>query len=95
MTCGQLGDRSVRDEHRVCLEQGKPIRFGKDGRKGIVLRGMEPAVAVVGENGVREEDLLVHDARRSCAPGLSAGRAESRPISHAFWHFPPGREADL
>jgi 2-oxoglutarate ferredoxin oxidoreductase subunit beta len=60
---GDLGDRSERDNHWVRLEHGRPIRFGADGRKGIVLRGREPAVAVVGENGVREEDLLVHDAR--------------------------------
>ncbi len=61
---GDLTDRAQRQEQWVRLEHGKPIRFGAGGRKGIVLRGgMEPAVAVVGENGVREEDLLVHDAR--------------------------------
>ena len=55
-------DRTVRDDNWARLEHGKPIRFGAGGRKGIVLRGMTPAVAVVGEDGVREEDLLVHDA---------------------------------
>lgn len=62
-------DRQVRDEHWVLLDHGKPIRFGQGGRKGIVLRGMEPTVATVGENGVREEDLLVHDARRPSRVG--------------------------
>jgi 2-oxoglutarate ferredoxin oxidoreductase subunit beta len=60
-----IADRSVRDEHRILLEHGKPIRFGKDGRRGIVLENMEPRVAMVGENGVREQDLLVHDVRSS------------------------------
>ncbi len=55
-------DKSTRPDEWIYMEQGKPLRFGKEGRKGIRLRGMEPEVVVVGENGVREEDLLVHDA---------------------------------
>jgi 2-oxoglutarate ferredoxin oxidoreductase subunit beta len=65
-----FGDRALRDEHWVRLEHGKPIRFGKDDEKGILLRGMQPAVVAVGENGKREEDLLVHDARSS-SPALA------------------------
>ena len=30
-----------------------------------MLKNVEPRVATVGENGVRDEDLLVHDARSS------------------------------
>lgn len=56
-------DRSVRDDQWVRLEHGQPIRFGKDGHKGIVVRGMQPTVGVIGENGVREEDFLVHDVQ--------------------------------
>jgi 2-oxoglutarate ferredoxin oxidoreductase subunit beta len=55
-------DRSLRDDHWVLVEHGKPIRFGAAGAKGFVLRGLDLAVATVGENGVRESDLLVHDA---------------------------------
>jgi len=54
-------DRDVRDEHWLYLEPGKPIRFGKDGGKGIALRGLTPTVATLGVDGAREEDLLVHD----------------------------------
>ncbi len=58
--CWELSaTRICASDNWAYLEQGRPIRFGKDGRKGIVMRGMEPEVAVVGENGVREEDLLV------------------------------------
>ncbi|MGO9310015.1 MAG: 2-oxoacid:ferredoxin oxidoreductase subunit beta [Spirochaetia bacterium] len=57
-----FNDKSVRKEHWVYLEQGRPIRFGKDENKGILVRGMQPEVVVVGENGIRTEDLLVHDA---------------------------------
>ncbi|MGD0900103.1 MAG: 2-oxoacid:ferredoxin oxidoreductase subunit beta [Thermoguttaceae bacterium] len=56
-------DRSVRDEHWVYLEQGKPIRFGKDGGKGVALVKTDPIVATIGAAGVREQDLLIHDPR--------------------------------
>jgi 2-oxoglutarate ferredoxin oxidoreductase subunit beta len=35
--------------------------FGKDRDKGIRLRGLHPEVVTIGENGVTEADLLVHD----------------------------------
>jgi 2-oxoglutarate/2-oxoacid ferredoxin oxidoreductase subunit beta len=58
-----FSDRSARDDHWVRVEHGRPIRFGKDGNKGIVLRGMQPVVAAAGEDGVRDEDFLTHDAQ--------------------------------
>jgi 2-oxoglutarate ferredoxin oxidoreductase subunit beta len=35
--------------------------FGKDRTKGIRLNGLHPEVVTLGENGVTEADLLVHD----------------------------------
>jgi 2-oxoglutarate ferredoxin oxidoreductase subunit beta len=43
------------------LEHGKPMIFGKDRDKGIRLVGLHPEVVTIGENGVTEADLLVHD----------------------------------
>ena len=43
------------------LEHGKPMIFGKDHDKGIRLSGLHPEVVTLGENGVTENDLLVHD----------------------------------
>jgi 2-oxoglutarate ferredoxin oxidoreductase subunit beta len=57
-----LGERAERDNNWVFLEQGQPVRFGKNGEKGIVLRGTRAEAVIVGQNGVREEDLMVHDA---------------------------------
>ena len=45
----------------LVLEHGKPMIFGKDRDKGIRLRGLHPEVVTIGENGVTEADLLVHD----------------------------------
>ena len=45
----------------LVLEHGKPMIFGKDRDKGIRLSGLHPEVVTIGENGVTEADLLVHD----------------------------------
>jgi len=58
-------DKTTRRESWMYLEHGTPIRFGNSGNKGIRVRGMEPEVVVLGENGVETEDLLVHDAHGS------------------------------
>ena len=36
--------------------------FGKERNKGLVLNGLKLEVVTIGENGITEEDLLVHDA---------------------------------
>jgi 2-oxoglutarate ferredoxin oxidoreductase subunit beta len=54
-------DREVREDRMLLLEDGKPMVFGKDRDKGIRLRGLHPEVVTIGENGVTEADLLVHD----------------------------------
>lgn len=53
-------DRTVRQDRMLYLEHDKPLIFGKDRRKGILIRGLKPEVVTLGENGVTEEDLLVH-----------------------------------
>jgi 2-oxoglutarate ferredoxin oxidoreductase subunit beta len=57
----KVTDREIRDDHRIELQHGKPMIFGKTRDRGIRLRGLEPEVVKVGEGGVREEDLLHHD----------------------------------
>jgi 2-oxoglutarate ferredoxin oxidoreductase subunit beta len=59
---GNFSDSEARGDNWLYLEQGRPIRFGKDGCKGLMIRGMEPVVVELGTNGVRDEDLLLHDA---------------------------------
>lgn len=54
-------NRATRDDHTVRLEHGKPMIFGKEGNKGLKLNGFKPEVVTIGENGVTESDLLVHD----------------------------------
>jgi 2-oxoglutarate ferredoxin oxidoreductase subunit beta len=55
-------ERTIRDDHVLYLEHGKPMTFGKDRNKGIRLNGMTPEVVELGK-GIAEDDLLIHDER--------------------------------
>jgi 2-oxoglutarate/2-oxoacid ferredoxin oxidoreductase subunit beta len=54
-------DREVRDDRMLFLEHGKPMIFGKDRDKGLRLDGVRPEVVRIGEDGITEADILVHD----------------------------------
>ncbi len=56
----QYTNRKNRDEHTVRLENGKPMIFGKEVRKGIKMNGVTPEVVTLDE-GFDESTLLVHD----------------------------------
>lgn len=57
-----ITDRKTSSDSQLLLEHGKPMMFGKEKNKGIVLSGLKLEVVTIGENGVTEEDILVHDA---------------------------------
>ena len=56
-------DKSVREDKQLYVEHGKPMIFGKERDKGLVLRGLKLAVVTIGEDGITEADILVHDAK--------------------------------
>ena len=76
-------DREVREDRMLFLEHGKPMIFGKDRDKGIRLDGLHPEVVTIGENGVTEADLLVHDEQAE-EPYLAL------MLSRMFWPALPG-----
>jgi len=56
-------DRDVKEDQQLFLEHGKPMIFGKNKDKGLVLDGLKLKVVTIGEDGITQEDLLVHDAK--------------------------------
>ncbi len=56
-------DKDLKEEKQIYLEHGKPMVFGKNNDKGLVLRGLKLEVVTIGENGITQEDLLVHNAK--------------------------------
>lgn len=61
-----LTEKSVKADQLLRMEQGKPLVFGKDGKKGIRLNRetIQLEVVTLGEGGITEKDLVVHDATR-------------------------------
>ncbi len=59
----QFTDKAVREDKQMFLEHGKPMIFGKERDKGLVLNGLKLEVVTIGENGVSEDDILIHDAK--------------------------------
>ena len=59
----QYTDKTVRDDKQLHVEDGKPMIFGKEKNKGLVLNGLKLEVVTIGENGVTEEDILIHNAK--------------------------------
>jgi len=59
----QFTDKEVKADKQLFVEHGKPMIFGKDNNKGLVLKGLKLEVVTIGENGVTQEDILVHDAK--------------------------------
>ncbi|MFD0834409.1 2-oxoacid:ferredoxin oxidoreductase subunit beta [Mariniflexile aquimaris] len=59
----QFTDKSVREDKQLFVEHGKPMIFGKNKDKGLVLNRLTLEVVTIGENGITEQDLLVHNAK--------------------------------
>ena len=54
-------ERSSRSDTNIFLEHGKPLIFGADRNKGLVWNSDGFEVVTIGENGVTEADIAIHD----------------------------------
>ncbi len=70
-------DKEVRDDRTILLHQGQPMIFGKESNKGLILEGLKLKVVTIGENGIAEKDILVHDASEP-NPGIQYMLANMR-----------------
>jgi len=59
---GAVTAKENKDDFQLHVEHGQPMLFGKEKEKGIRLNGFKLEVVTLGENGVTESDILVHDA---------------------------------
>ena len=55
-------NKDVREDRTIVLNHGKPMIFGKEHDKGLLLDGLRLKVVKLGKDGITEKDLLVHDA---------------------------------
>ncbi len=60
-----ITDKAVRADKQIYLEHDKPMIFGKERDKGLVLKGLKLEVVSIGENSLTENDILIHDTKES------------------------------
>ncbi len=88
-TFKDMTDRTIRSDSQLELVQGQPMLFGKDGNRGIQYAGEQLEVVTIGENGITEDDILVHDdARQRPSRGFQLAQMQAPdfpvPIG-VFW----------
>ena len=81
---GDFTAKEFAPERQIHVEHNKPLLFGRDRRQGLRLRPktLELEVVTIGENGVGEEDILVHDeTSRTLATMLAAMTPPAMPVA--------------
>lgn len=73
----EVTGKEVRDDRTIILQHGLPMIFGKNNDKGLKLEGLKLKVVKLGEDGITENDLLVHDAHEE-NPGIQYMLANMR-----------------
>ncbi len=58
-----ITNKDTKEDKQIYLEHGKPMIFGKNRDKGLVLNNLKLEVVTIGENGITEDDILVHNAK--------------------------------
>ena len=56
----EFTNKTTKEEANLYLENGKPLKFGKDLSKGIILENFEPKIIEITEN-TDESKLWIHD----------------------------------
>lgn len=70
-----IKNKKTAAETRLVLEHGKPLTFGADNNKGIRLNGktLKLEVVTIGEDGITEDDIVVHDETNKVLAQMLAG----------------------
>jgi 2-oxoglutarate ferredoxin oxidoreductase subunit beta len=69
--------KEVRDDRTLILKHGEPMIFGKGNDKGLILDGLKLRVVKLGENGITEKNILIHDSAEP-NPGIQYMLANMR-----------------
>jgi len=77
-TFAAITDKKLKQDAQIILEHGKPMIYGADRNKGIKLNGFKLETVTIGENGISEGDILIHNSKEE-DPTLHAMLARMRP----------------
>lgn len=81
---GAFTDKEAASDAQLHVEHGKPLIFGKQNKRGLRVKpgGVELEVVTLGENGVTEGDVLVHDeTNRTLASLLASFQPPAFPVA--------------
>ena len=86
--------RDVASDNQMWVEHGKPLLFGKDKNKGLrIVDGGTIEIVTVGENGITEADIAIHDeTNRTLAFLLAQLALPDHPMAFGVLYRDP-REA--
>ena len=56
-----ISGKETKYDNQLILEAGKPMLFGKNKEKGLIIEGTRLKVATIGEDGIELDDILIHD----------------------------------
>ena len=77
-THGMITGKEHRNEYQLHLKHGEPMIFGNNLNKGVRLNGTKLEAVTIGENGITEDDILVHD-QYDPDPGIQLMLAKMGP----------------
>jgi 2-oxoglutarate ferredoxin oxidoreductase subunit beta len=58
----EITGKDVKDDNQIYLKHGQPMIFGKNRDKGIIMKNNRFEVVKIGEDGISENDILVHNS---------------------------------
>ncbi len=61
-TYNSVNTKDSRLKNAIYLKHGEPMLFGENNENGLIQEGFGLKVVKVGENGIKESDILIHDA---------------------------------
>ena len=90
-------DKAAAADSQIQVEHGKKLVFGKDGDKGLRLdpASLSLEIVAIGENGIGEDDILVHDeTNRLLANLLGAMEHPEFPVAIGVLYCDPAETYD-
>jgi len=89
-------EKEVKADMQLECVHGEPLRFGKDKEKGLRLntQSLELEVVTIGENGVTEADIIVHDeTNRTIAGALARMEPPHFPVAIGVLYCDPAEHS--
>ena len=86
-------DKSNAADGQVLCEHGKPLIFGAEENKGLRLKPgkLELEIVTIGEDGITEDDIMVHDeTNRAQALLIASMKAPAFPVAMGVIFRDPG-----